>query len=167
MSSAIKEKTGLPARRTLFPGLLGRNVEEWFDRPFGDFMRMFRENLLTDLNGGGELELTVEPAVNMHLEGNNLVVEAMVPGIKKEELKIDATPTFLTVTGEAKREKEVKKENVLYKQFSSTRNYKLQLQLPVEVKAEKAEAELKNGILALKLPTVETIESAKVPIAVK
>jgi HSP20 family protein len=74
-----------------------------------------------------------------------------LPGITKDDLKVEVTEEMLTVTGERKLEKETKEENV----FRSERYYgkfHRQIMLPKEAKVDQIKAELKNGVLAISIP---------------
>jgi HSP20 family protein len=95
------------------------------------------------------------PAFDVSETEKDLVVEAEVPGMGKEDVTVTFADGLLTVKGEKKIEKEEKKENYhlterCFGAFSRT------MRLPENVDVEKADATYKNGVLRISLPkTVE------------
>jgi len=78
-----------------------------------------------------------------------------LPGITKDNLKVEVTEDSLIVNGERKLEKEEKEENL----FRSERYYgkfHRQILLPKDAKVDEVKAELKNGILTISIPVPET-----------
>lgn len=97
---------------------------------------------------------TWRPALNMYRQNGNLIVEAAMPGLKKEDIQVGLTGQTLTLHGHRKDEKKIEKEHLFCSemregQFSSS------IKLPVEVTADKVKAEYKDGILRLTMPLVE------------
>jgi len=69
-------------------------------------MREFTEEM-DNFYKGFTPKLAIEPfapAVDVKLTGGNLIVTADLPGLKKEEVKIEVTDTALVIEGERKRE---------------------------------------------------------------
>jgi HSP20 family protein len=93
-------------------------------------------------------------AMDMVETEDALVVKAVVPGVKPDDITISVTGDVLTIQGEVKEEQETKEHNFhvrerQYGRFSRT------VSLPAAVVAEKAEAQFENGILTLSLPKPE------------
>ncbi|MCS7250584.1 MAG: Hsp20/alpha crystallin family protein [candidate division WOR-3 bacterium] len=91
------------------------------------------------------------PLIDMYEKGNDIIVEAEIPGLEKEDLSVTVSENSLTIKGEIKKEKEVKEKDYYlcersYGSFSRT------IELPTEVDSEKAKASYKNGILKITLP---------------
>lgn len=81
------------------------------------------------------------------------LVEAELPGIKKEDIKINYTNEYLTISTSTGVNTEEKKENYIKKErkFSEmTRSFYLP-----NVKKEEIKAKLENGVLKLNLMKVE------------
>jgi len=111
-------------------------------------------------------ELGWTPTVEMYEKGDNLVVKADLPGMKKEELDISVLGDTLTIKGERKAESEIKDEDyyrceLCYGKFSRS------VALPAAVDAGKVEANYENGILEITLPKVEEAKPKKVEIKAK
>jgi HSP20 family protein len=93
-------------------------------------------------------------AIDMVENNDALVIKAVVPGIKPEDINISVSGDALTIQGEIKDEQESEEHNVhvherQYGRFSRT------VSLPVRVVAEKADAQFEQGILTLTLPKAE------------
>jgi len=101
--------------------------------------------------------------INVLDRGENIVVKAEVPGIEEEKIDIEVADEMLTISGEREDEKEVKDEDYYHREthfgsFSRT------IALPSPVVSEKAEAEVKNGILMITIPKVEEKKAKKVKV---
>ncbi len=101
---------------------------------------------------------TVESLGNLPLDvyetDKELIVEASLPGIKEDEIDIEEHQGILTIRAEHKEERKEEGETWLV-QERSVRVFERSFPLPVEVKADKAEAFLENGILRIVFPKVE------------
>ena len=104
------------------------------------------------------------PSVDMYQTENELVVKAVLPGMKPEDTSISVTGDVLTLRGETKQAQELKEATYHLKErrFGS---FSRSLQLPVPVLTDKAQAEFENGVLTLVLPRAE--EDRPKTIAIK
>jgi HSP20 family protein len=138
------------------------NFEREADRFFRNFFNAQRLPLWEE---GSEVTL-FEPSVNVFEEGDNVVIEDQVPGLKKEELQLNLTSDRLTLRGETKQESEKKDRNYHRKEMRYG-SFERTIPLPYEVTADKAKAELKDGLLRVILPKSETVKQRKRQIEVK
>ena len=105
------------------------------------------------------------PAVEIKEVNGNLVVTAELPGIKKEDVKVEVTDQTLTIQGERKQERKEGKEGVYRSERSYGRFYRSIL-LPDGAKTDQIKAEINNGILELKVPLAETKQkSRQIPVS--
>jgi HSP20 family protein len=93
-------------------------------------------------------------AVDIREEDDAFFVEAEVPGLSAEDVNVDIEKNILTIRGERKVEKEegegrYRRIERRYGSFSRS------FSLPETVDAEKISADLRNGVLALRLPKKE------------
>ena len=84
-------------------------------------------------------------------EGKQFRVKMDVPGIKKNEIKLNVTENSLEVSAEHKEESEDKKKNYLKKERSQFSYYRT-LPLSENVVASKVKAKLSEGVLDIILP---------------
>jgi len=121
-----------------------------FDRLFGpfDFDRFLQPT-----------EFAWTPDLEVFESGNELVVKADVPGLKREDLKVEITDAELTISGERKIEREDKTKN-RYRSERSYGNFFRSVLLPEGINPELAKATVKDGVLEVKMPMAK-IEAKK------
>lgn len=93
-------------------------------------------------------------------EGKQFRVKMDVPGIKKNEIKLNVTENSLEVSGEHKEEAEEKKKNYLTKERSQVSFYRT-LPLSENVVASKVKAKLTDGVLDITLPKSKPTKTQK------
>jgi HSP20 family protein len=94
------------------------------------------------------------PAVNIIEEEKQFILELAVPGMKKEDFKINLENQVLTISKEEKQEKEENKENYSRREFYFN-SFSRSFRLPKIVVADKIKADYQNGILMVSLPKDE------------
>lgn len=90
------------------------------------------------------------PAVNVKETDKCFEIEVAVPGMKKEDFKIDVDNGVLTISAEQKEEKEKKEDNYTRKEFSYS-SFSRSFSLPQNVNEDSIKAKYDNGVLALTL----------------
>jgi len=102
-----------------------------------------------------EIELpTRVPYVDVIDAGNEYVVKAEVPGLKKETLKIDVGPNELSLSAESDVEKEEVGKTYLHRERAFS-TFRRNIGFAESVDAEKVSAKMSEGILAIRLPKLE------------
>jgi HSP20 family protein len=129
-----------------------------------NFMNAF-DSFFNDQAGKFERNVFFTPRTDVVEMEKNFTVNITLPGLKKDEIKIDVDGDTLTVSGERKLNNESKEETYhlvesFYGKFSRSFN------LPENVDKQNIAAELVDGILSLTIPKVEVKES-KTTIAIK
>ena len=81
-------------------------------------------------------------------------INVAVPGLKKEDFKIDLNDNFLTISGERKFSKE-RKENSVHVVETQYGNFSRSFSLPENVDASKISAKYADGILEITVPKDE------------
>ena len=94
------------------------------------------------------------PLVDIVDLGDKYEMHVEMPGIKKEDICIEITPTMVEISAEHEEKSEDKGKNWLRQERSSMDFYR-SFQVPDTLKTGKVEAELKDGILTLLLPKAE------------
>jgi HSP20 family protein len=144
------------------PYELWSDMDQLFDR--------FRTNV-DELFWGPRTNLMATPEYRMPLVdivdlGDKYEMHVEMPGIKKEDICIEVTPTMVEISAEHEEKSEDKGKNWLRQERSSMDFYR-SFQVPDTLKTGKVEAELKDGILMLMLPKAEPkpkYETTKVKI---
>lgn len=93
-------------------------------------------------------------------EGKQFRVKMDVPGIKKNEIKLNVTENSLEISGEHKEESEEKKKNFLTKERSQVSYYRT-LPLSENIVASKVKAKLSDGVLDITLPKSKPTKTQK------
>ncbi len=108
-----------------------------------------------------------EEGLNVYETADEVVVEAMVPGISPDQVDITIDNNLLTIKAEAKEErKEEDKKRHYYLHGWQQQQFFYQVQLPSKVNSDKANADIKNGVLKITLPKKEEAKSKKIKVKV-
>lgn len=99
-------------------------------------------------------------------DDNQVVVRLEAPGLEKQDFNIDVHGQYLTVRGEKRfrRENEKGRYRLLQCAYGS---FQRSVALPVAVKAERAQAEYRNGVLRIVLPKADSAKAKARQIEVK
>jgi HSP20 family protein len=92
------------------------------------------------------------------------VVRAELPGVEKEDVKVEIAGERLMIEAERKFEEEEEKEN-FYRHELGYGKLMRTVVLPDEVDADNVHAELKEGILSISLPKIRVAEKHTVKVA--
>ncbi len=114
-------------------------------------------------DGGSLFGQAAYPAVNVWEDGENVFVEAELPGLDLKDLSIFVTGgNQLTIKGERKQVKSEK--GVWHRQERSFGQFTRVLTLPVPVDADKVDARFENGVLLIKLAKHESAKPRKIQV---
>ena len=159
---AKKETTLIPARRDPF-ALLRTEFDRLFNEP-GWARWPFFANWRVP-------EGAWNPEVDVYQKDNRLITKIDLPGLKKEDVKVEVTDGHLAISGERKREEEEKGEQ-FYRCEREYGSFYRVVPLPEGVKLEDVNATFADGVLEVSIPlpakpevkakTVEIQEPAKV-----
>lgn len=100
------------------------------------------------------------PMVDIMDEGERYVIEAELPGMRKEEVFIDISEDSVTIEAKREAETEEKKEGYVRKERESMSFYR-QVPLPENADSGKATAKLENGLLIIAMPKRERPAESK------
>lgn len=107
----------------------------------------------------------VSASVDMFEEGEDLVIKADIPGMKKDEISIDFADDVVTISGEKKTEERTERKDY-YCVERSFGSFSRKLQLPVEIQIDKTRASFKDGVLEIRMPKSEEAKKKARKIAV-
>ena len=131
-------------------------------REMDELLRGFRPGLARELPGP---MADFAPAVDITEKDKEYLVKAQLPGVRKDDVKIELLNGVLTVSGERKYEKEDKDEKT-HRIESSYGAFVRSFVVPEDVLAEKIIADYKDGILAVHLPKTDIKKPATKTIKV-
>jgi len=103
----------------------------------------------------------------MHLDlaesDSDLTVRAEVPGFHAKELEINVEPRRLTVTGKRETKEETKKGKTVYSELCGNEILRV-VDLPAEVDISNVSANLKDGILNIRMAKTAAPKSVRVEL---
>jgi HSP20 family protein len=138
------------------PFTLMKRFTEEMESLFDDFG--FDRNWLTPLTQGTTLaQGPWHPQVEMFERGNEIVVHADLPGLTKDDVKVEIADGGITIEGERKNDNEVKGQGY-YRSERSYGKFSRHLPLPDGVNSEDANATFRNGVLEVTLPAPQRAE---------
>ena len=103
------------------------------------------------LSGRGLAKQAFQVAVDIREEDDAFLVDVDVPGLAAEDVNVDVEKNVLTIRGERKVEKE-ESEGTYRRVERQYGSFSRSFTLPETVDADDISADLKDGVLALRLP---------------
>jgi HSP20 family protein len=146
----------LSGRREPFEEL--RRLREEMNRMFEDLFRMPREAYERAMS-----YILEEPLADVYETESEIVVEADLPGVEKENISVNATEDSLEISAEIRKAEEAKKATYIRRERKYERFHR-RISLPARVKPEEAKSTYRNGVLQVRLPKVEVKKGIRVKI---
>ena len=100
------------------------------------------------------------PTVNTRESENGYHVDVDLPGVKKEDIKVDLNKGILTISGERKTKEEINQEDY-YKIETYFGKFSRSFTLPDSADIENIEAKSDNGVLEIFIPKLKDDVSKK------
>lgn len=100
------------------------------------------------------------PSINVSETPEAYVVKAEVPGVKKEDLKVELDGGVLTITGERKHEQQHKDEK-FHRVETSYGSFMRSFSVPENARPEGIEATYKDGMLSVKIAKTKEAPKAQ------
>lgn len=127
--------------------------------------RLFDESFVNPLswrsfNGEG-----ISPPLDIHQTNDEVVVTAALPGVKPEDVDVTITGQTLSIRGEFKADENIEREQYLYRERRAG-SFSRQIELPLRVQGDKAQATFENGLLRLTMPKAEDVKPRQIAIQV-
>lgn len=146
----------LPERRSQERGG-ATDVEQFSDR-----MRRMLEQTF----GGSWTPLMTDPIgwsppVDIEEQDDAYVIEAELPGVKREDVNIEVVGSELSITGEIK---ERDRKGVLRRRTRRVGRFEYRVRLPEQVDPESVEASLSEGILTVRVPKSQRAERRRIEV---
>jgi HSP20 family protein len=98
------------------------------------------------------------PKIDVFENDNRLITRVDLPGMTKEDIKVEVTDVHLALWGERKQEKEEKKDNV-YRTEREYGSFYRAVPLPEGVNLEDVKATFKDGVLEVSVPLLARPEA--------
>ena len=137
-----------------------REMEDLFDR--------YTKAVGWPLQGSQETTAAGDwaPRVNVAETNEAFFIEAEIPEVKKENVKVTLNNGVLTIQGERKREKEEKgKKYHKIERYYGT--FSRSFTLPDNIDVAKIEGVFKDGMLKLEIPKTENVKAKEIEVQFK
>ncbi len=149
MSQVLPERRTGAQERTTFSEL--ERLRQMLDQTFGG---LGVSNLLGDPAGWA-------PSVDIEEQDNAYVVEAELPGVKREDVNIELVGRELMITGEIK---EKERQGVIRRKTRRVGRFEYRVRLPDQVDADGIEANLSEGVLSVRVPKAERAQRRRIEV---
>lgn len=126
-------------------------ANDFIPTSFSNMIDRFFNDSITR-SGGSQYSFV--PRVDIVEDEKAFEIQVAVPGMNKEDFKIDLNDNYLTISGERKFTKE-RKENNFQSIETQYGSFSRSFSLPENVDALKISAKYNNGILELNVPKDE------------
>jgi HSP20 family protein len=156
-----KESKELVKKEANTPMVGFQGMEKWFEDAFRRPFSLFNHPLMRFSQAE-----EVVPSIDILEDKGDIVVKAELPGVKKEDIDITLTDDTITISGEKKKEEEVKKKDY-YRYESSYGSFCRTFSLPSEVQSDKAKTKMKDGILEIRIPKTEEAKKKEVKVKIE
>lgn len=145
------------------------NLVKWndFDDDFPRLPSLLEDFFVRD-NYSRSLSTGVNvPAVNIKEEDDKFLVTLAVPGVKKEDIKLNVENGMMTVSSEKKEEKKDKKKGKYSRYEYNFSSFSRSFSLPENADAEDIKAKYEDGELKIELQKKEKALTAGREIAIE
>ena len=102
------------------------------------------------------------PKLNVYQDEENVYVEALLPGIKPQEVEMNVLRNTLTFSGERASETSAEGKHVYHRRERGGGRFLRTVELPCSIDSTMADATYKDGLLRVKLPKAEEAKPKKV-----
>ena len=97
-------------------------------------------------------------------EKDDVFVKMALPGISKEDIKINIMADAVTISGHSKKEEKSDDDSKKYYFRSMDSSYEQSFNLPTKIDPDKAEAEFRDGVLTIKMPKANEVKPKQIEI---
>lgn len=101
------------------------------------------------------------PLVDVEETDDAYVVEAELPGVKRQDVNVELVGNELTITGEIK---ERERKGTVRRRSRRTGRFEYRVSLPNQVDTEKIEANLTEGVLTVRVPKSERASRRRIEV---
>ena len=103
------------------------------------------------------------PAIESFVKDGVLTIRADVPGLDAKDIDLTVLDNVLTIKGERKEEKEIKKDAYIRREVAYG-SFERRLTLPEGTDPEKVKASFKNGVIEVTMPIGKEVTAKKIPL---
>jgi HSP20 family protein len=125
--------------------------------------RLFSTNLSRGFDEEGISRGAWNPSVDIYENKDNIILEAELPGMNREDFELTVENNVITLRGERQFEKKDETDNY-HRVERSYGAFTRSFTLPQNVSAEGATAEYRHGVLRVALPKREETKARRIKV---
>lgn len=147
-----------------------KRMQERMDSLFDNFLgNEYTNDYLLDAPRQKDLTTSDyrQPISDVWETDNEVIAELELPGLNKDDIKINVDENNVEIKAETKNEKEDKDKKGMYRFERSYTGFYRNIPLPSSINSDKTEAEYKDGILKIKMPKLELEQQKRKQISIK
>ena len=107
-----------------------------------------------------DLGFSFSPRVDIYADEKNIFIDAEIPGIKKDDLKISLQDNILTISGKKKKDETRNEDMQFFRNEIIWGDFSRSFSLPEDINADNVEASFENGVLKITIGKQE-VKTAK------
>jgi HSP20 family protein len=124
--------------------------------------RILRWNPFADLEQFHEqMGQLIEPAIDIEETDDAWIVEAEIPGVKRDDVNLEMRENELVITGEIK---ERERTGILRRKTRRRGSFEMRVSIPGEVDPDSIEANLGDGVLTVRIPKAQKAEPRRIEV---
>ncbi len=122
------------------------------------------DNFFSDTPARTYDQRSFDPPTEIAESDDHYLMSFDLPGLKKEEIKIETHQNTLVISGERRRESMANKKHTLQRFEKSYGSFKKSFTLPTAVQSDKIEAHFEDGVLSLYIPKAASSQKKQIEI---
>jgi HSP20 family protein len=154
MSNVVRERRSSGALQRWEPFSELEQVNERMRRLLEQTLGQFGAPLSSEAGGWS-------PFVDIEETDDAYVIEAELPGVKREDVDIELIGNELTISGEIK---ERERKGILRRQTRRVGRFNYRVTLPDQVDGDNIDANLSDGVLAVRVPKSERAQRRRIEV---
>ena len=138
--------------------------------PFNDLARTMRRMSsyfsATGIPTMESLDAIAFPPIEVYEKDGSYVIDAAVPGFKRDEIEIECTDNRCTISGSSERQAyEERLKDKVHQSELQRREFARTIALPKDIDCDRVSAKLQDGMLTITLPMVAPSTAKKIAIS--
>ena len=105
-------------------------------------------------------------SIDVYQTPKAIIVKSTIAGVKPDDIDISINNDMLTIRGKRQMLEEIREDDYLFRECYWG-SFSRSVILPVEIEADKIEAELENGVLTITLPKAKSAKEISIKVKEK
>lgn len=111
-------------------------------------------------------EMKMTSGLNVYEEGDKVMVEAAVPGISSDKIKVTYEDGVLRIYAKSEDKETEKKGKKIIHQWNKVASFEYTTYLPRPIDSKSLEAKVKDGVITISASIAETAKAKEIEVKV-